>query len=124
MAVMVVAAAVPLFLGAEPASNSFVSANACSACHRDQFTRQASSAHAHALFRARYHPLADSFLASTSLKREPNYRFEFSPDNGMLRTRIAHGVDLMELPMGVWRRSAGSDLRHESQQGLVYRTLL
>jgi hypothetical protein len=102
----VIIANLPLQLGAAAAGSSFVGAAACSICHSKEASRQASSAHAAALFKAASHPLADSFPFGQKFHRDPSYQFEVLRSGAELRVRIADQTDVMDLPVE-WAFGAG-----------------
>jgi hypothetical protein len=96
----------PPQLNAAAADSGFAGAAACSACHTKQSAKQASSAHAAALFKASDHPLADSFPIGKTLNRNSGYQFEFLRSGGQFRVRIADQNNVMDLPVE-WAFGAG-----------------
>jgi hypothetical protein len=93
----------PLYLSAEP---GFIGSAACRACHAKQSMKQASSAHAEALFKAPSHPLADSFPIGKTLNRKPGYQFAFLRPGAEFLVRITDQNDVMNLPVE-WAFGAG-----------------
>ncbi len=103
--VLVLAALSVTTLGA--AAAPYTGAKACGACHPAQSSRQASSAHASALFRTRDHPLAKSFPVGEKPVRRAAYEFDFFRASGELWTRISDDRNVMTLPIE-WAFGAGS----------------
>jgi hypothetical protein len=93
-------------LGAAPVGSGFAGSATCSVCHPKESAKQASSAHAAALFRASNHPLADSFPLGQKLHRNPGYQFEFLRPGAQVRVRITDQNDVMDLPVE-WAFGAG-----------------
>ena len=90
----------------QPASAPYVGAAKCAQCHPSEARRQASSAHAAALFPIARHPLAHVFPSGPKLVRNPEYRYDFAFAPPDFRIRIRDAADVMELPVE-WAFGAG-----------------
>jgi hypothetical protein len=80
-------------------AEGYLGAQACAACHRENYDTQSRSGHAQALFPAAKHPLVHEVFAKTAWSRPPDSRFEFSDSPGGPRVRAAHRERQVELPI-------------------------
>ena len=67
---------------------SYLGADACAACHSEQFARQSASGHALSLHTTADHPAAASFAPSRPLVRRGGVRYSYRADEGGLRVEI------------------------------------
>jgi hypothetical protein len=87
-------------LPAQPNSaEDYLGAEACAACHRENYETQSLSGHAQALFPAAKHPLVHEVFAKPAWSRPPGSRFEFSDSPGAPRVRASFQERQVELPI-------------------------
>jgi hypothetical protein len=80
-------------------TEGYLGAQACVACHRENYETQSLSGHAQALFPAAKHPLVHEVFAKPAWSRPPDSRFEFSDSPGATRVRAFHRERQVELPI-------------------------
>ena len=105
-----VAAAYPLL--AQPmhvldhAPETYLGADACEACHTEQFASQSASGHARSLAHVANHRLAASFVPGASLARLGGTRYSYRVDGHDLHVEVAAGRERLALRLG-WAFGAG-----------------
>jgi hypothetical protein len=77
----------------------YAGAQACAACHRENYETQSRSGHAQALFPAAKHPLIPEAFTRPEWSRPPDARFAFSISTGQPRVRASYGERHAELPI-------------------------
>ena len=86
--------AVPLPLLAQPldvfdhAPQAYLGADACGACHAEQFATQSTSGHALSLAPVADHPLAPSFVPAGPLARAGGAKYSYHSDRAGLRVEV------------------------------------
>ena len=94
----------PLALAA--AEGQYLGAEACAACHAEQASAHAVSAHARALSRPADHRLAAKFGAPRRLARAPGFQFEIAMAGSELTVAVSHGA-LSRRVVAEWAFGAG-----------------
>jgi hypothetical protein len=92
--------------GGEPllCQQTFVGAESCASCHRQEHAAQSVSGHARSLSPAANHALAGSF--DSSGVSTPPYRFEYKRTPQELRVRAFDAENVMDIPLE-WAFGAG-----------------
>ena len=104
------AAALPLF--AQPldvfdhAPEAYLGADACGACHPEQFASQSTSGHALSLAPVAVHPLVSSFVPAASLARAGGAKYSYRADRSGLHAEVAVGGERLGLRLE-WAFGAG-----------------
>jgi hypothetical protein len=81
-------------------TEGYLGAQACAACHRENYETQSLSGHAQALYPAASHPLVHEVFAKSAWSRPPGSRFEFSDSPGAPpRVRAFFGERQVEMPI-------------------------
>jgi hypothetical protein len=104
-------------LHAQPATGEgYLGAQACAACHPENYESQSRSGHAQALHPAAQHPLIHEAFVQAAWSRPPGARFEFSGAPRAPRVRASYGERHAELPIE-WAFGSGD-------QGITFVTQL
>lgn len=77
----------------------YLGAEACAACHRENYESQSRTGHAEALFPIAKHPLFQEILSGAKWSRPPDSHFEFAASADGATVHASHGEREVTLPI-------------------------